>query len=75
MVEVVLPRLNRTRCNGCGLCVEICPGAVVLLQQRFPVFVNPAACTYCGVCEELCPTAALALVYEIYRTPGKRSTT
>lgn len=64
-----LLRLNKTLCNGCGLCSEICPKEAIEEQQ--PLVVDghlrekPTidfdihSCILCGECVVLCPLNAL----------------
>jgi len=63
--ERVLPQINIEFCNGCGVCVDICPSQAVALIDGRPVIVRPKDCVYCGDCEELCPEGAISLPYEI----------
>ncbi len=50
------------RCDGCALCVDVCPyGAITLVEERTPggvrkrIRTDPALCKGCGVCEATCP--------------------
>jgi MinD superfamily P-loop ATPase len=51
--------IQRERCVGCGLCVELCRfGAVHCLpDNRYQV--DPVACEGCGVCVRFCPVGAI----------------
>jgi 2-oxoglutarate ferredoxin oxidoreductase subunit delta len=60
-------------CKGCGLCVDVCPRHVLVLD---PVVVNPlgyhpvrltdaGACTSCALCARICPDA----VFTVYARP------
>lgn len=60
-----LPQIDPQRCNGCGRCVEVCPGTVFEIQNGKAMLVRPERCTYCMTCEEDCPTDAIALPFEI----------
>lgn len=51
-------------CNGCGLCVGVCPyGAISSEGGAFPrvVCVNSALCQGCGGCAAACPSGAMDL--------------
>jgi NAD-dependent dihydropyrimidine dehydrogenase PreA subunit len=63
--ERVLPRIDQELCNGCGICVGVCPSQAVTLIDERPVIVRPQDCAYCGDCEDLCPEGAISLPYEI----------
>ena len=57
------------RCKGCGLCVEICPKHVLILDTSVvnehgyhPVRLTDAgACTSCALCARICPDAVFAV--------------
>lgn len=61
--------LDKTRCPGCGICVEICPRDAIELkkvpkvegEKAKPPFVDfdEKKCQYCGICNTLCPFGAL----------------
>ena len=46
-------------CIGCGVCVEVCPHGVFVMEGRVARPVHPAACMECGACESNCPAGAL----------------
>ena len=48
-----------TLCNGCGLCVDVCPHAVFSMNGRKAVLVNPLACMECGACQKNCIQGAI----------------
>ena len=57
IVGVVKPRIILERCNGCGLCMEICKeGAVKILERKAVIDYN--RCIYCGECVRACPNDA-----------------
>ena len=57
------------RCKGCGLCLVVCPNAVIGLSEKsnskglFPACVCNDECIACGACALVCPEAAI----EIFR--------
>jgi 2-oxoglutarate ferredoxin oxidoreductase subunit delta len=59
------------RCKGCGLCVAVCPPAVLTLgplnAHGYPaaVLVDNERCTSCTACALICPESAV----EVYRPP------
>jgi len=65
MAERILPVINKQKCVLCGLCVDICPEAVLSLQADKLVFANPQNCTFCAACEESCPEGAVRCEFEI----------
>lgn len=43
-------------CTHCGVCVGVCPGGALDLDQRsIPYLARPGACTICRLCENVCP--------------------
>ncbi len=61
--------LNRDFCNGCGLCIEICPKNAITLKPavakegslvRLPTLdIDEGKCILCGICAVICPLNAL----------------
>lgn len=70
-----LPQIDPNLCNGCGLCIELCPSQALgwrkileaSLAASGPVsvaaLVQPDRCNYCATCETVCPTDAIELPY------------
>ena len=50
---------DQSMCNGCGMCVNVCPHAVFEMNERKAKLVNPQACMECGACQLNCVTAAI----------------
>jgi len=47
-------------CKGCGLCIEFCPGNVLVLGlDNRPKPIYPENCTGCRWCELHCPDFAI----------------
>jgi 4Fe-4S ferredoxin len=58
------------RCNGCGICIEICPVKAIeagpLLEiatgmDAPPVIIDQTKCTFCGMCASFCPVRAIKM--------------
>jgi heterodisulfide reductase subunit A len=45
-------------CDGCGLCVEVCPVNAVAIKREKAV-IDPFLCTGCGACIPVCPKVAI----------------
>jgi len=48
-------------CNGCGLCVDVCPHQVFTMQNKRAVVVNRDRCIECGACQLNCQRHALTV--------------
>jgi len=52
-------KLNPDKCNGCGMCVTVCPHAVFSISKEKSVINDPDDCMECGACMKNCPEGAL----------------
>ena len=59
--DVVTLRLERDKCVGCGLCLEVCPQGVLALEDGKAVLLDRDACMECGACANNCPSGALSV--------------
>ena len=57
--NVVTLQLDKAKCNGCGMCVTVCPHAVFVMEKHKTRIVDLDACMECGACARNCPTEAL----------------
>jgi len=57
--DVVTLKLDQERCIGCGMCLLVCPHAVMSLSNGKVDVVNRDACMECGACARNCPAEAL----------------
>jgi ferredoxin len=64
---VPIPLIDPLRCDGCGLCVQVCPTGTLGRDENSgrAIVVRPEACDYTGHCETICPTAAIARPFEV----------
>ncbi|MBC8209263.1 MAG: 4Fe-4S binding protein [Desulfobulbaceae bacterium] len=58
---VVTLELDRERCIGCGLCVQVCPHGVFVLESGQAVLTARDQCMECGACARNCPAEAIAV--------------
>ena len=50
---------NPEACNGCALCVAVCPHAVFEMNGRKAILAHASACMECGACQKNCITNAI----------------
>jgi len=57
-------RVDASTCEGCGICVSICPFHVPALDGDTAA-ISPDACRGCGVCAPLCKTQSIHMTYAL----------
>jgi ferredoxin len=57
--NVVTLQLNTEACNGCGMCLTVCPHEVFHIVNRKAVIADRDACIECGACAINCPIDAI----------------
>ncbi|MEQ8174860.1 MAG: mercury methylation ferredoxin HgcB [Syntrophomonadaceae bacterium] len=50
---------NEGKCNGCGICLDVCPHAVLVQAGKKIEIRDKDACMECGACAMNCPFGAL----------------
>ena len=53
--------LDGDKCNGCRMCVEVCPHAVFEIADKRASVVDRDACMECGACQMNCPEGAVTV--------------
>jgi nitroreductase/NAD-dependent dihydropyrimidine dehydrogenase PreA subunit len=53
------PKVEESKCNGCGLCVTVCPSFVLEMRNKKAEVVRGAWCIGCDHCGAVCPTEAI----------------
>ena len=59
--DVVTLRLDEEQCTGCGMCLMVCPHAVLGMNNGHARIENRDACMECGACAQNCPTDAVTV--------------
>jgi NAD-dependent dihydropyrimidine dehydrogenase PreA subunit len=57
--NMVTLTLNEETCNGCSMCVSVCPHGVFRIENRKAKVVDRDACMECGACARNCPSEAV----------------
>ena len=60
MEDLTKPRLDPSRCTGCGLCLHICPSDVLVLANG-KITLAREGCFGCDHCAAVCPTEAITI--------------
>jgi len=66
-----LLELNKELCNGCGICVDVCPKEAIELTsaevdkytliKKPKINIDSKTCIFCGECAALCPLKAVVM--------------
>lgn len=64
--------IDRVRCKGCGLCIEVCPQKALGLSKEanqkgyYPAEqIDGANCIGCAMCAQMCPDVAIRVWREV----------
>ncbi len=52
-------KIDARKCNGCDICMTVCPHKVLELRAKKAVVRDLDACMECGACSLNCPTGAI----------------
>lgn len=55
--------IDYATCNGCGLCVKVCKGAPLYMQEGLPQVDQSRlfGCIACGHCAAICPSGSIVI--------------
>lgn len=59
--NVATLKLDASKCTGCGMCTEVCPHNVFLLNNRKAEIADRDACMECGACARNCRFEAISV--------------
>lgn len=59
--EVVTLELDREKCNGCLMCIQVCPHHVFELREKRAAIIFKDLCMECGACALNCPEEAISV--------------
>jgi NAD-dependent dihydropyrimidine dehydrogenase PreA subunit len=49
------------KCIGCGICTEVCPHGVFMVNSGKAEIIDKNSCMECGACSKNCPASALTV--------------
>ncbi|RPH97361.1 MAG: 4Fe-4S dicluster domain-containing protein [Calditrichaeota bacterium] len=59
--NVATLKLDTSKCNDCGLCIQVCPHAVMQMEGRRAHIADLDACMECGACALNCAVGAISV--------------
>ena len=59
--DVVTLALDREKCDGCRMCLTVCPQGVFAIEDKRAQIVDRNACMECGACATNCPNEAITV--------------
>lgn len=59
--DVVTLALDQQKCNGCRMCVTVCPHEVFAIVDKRASIVDRDACMECGACAQNCEHGAITV--------------
>ena len=60
-----MPSIEPEKCNGCGLCINVCICNALVLVENVVTVIETEECGWCLECEAVCPTGAITASFEI----------
>lgn len=61
LAGVVTLEYDAEKCNGCRLCVTVCPHGVLGFENKKAFLADRDACMECGACAINCPEDAISV--------------
>jgi ferredoxin len=53
--------LDEYRCNGCGVCITVCPHGVLVIDTHKVRILDRDGCMECGACSRNCARQAITV--------------
>lgn len=61
LTDVVTLELDAEKCNGCRMCLVVCPHAVFGYENKKAVIIHKDLCMECGACALNCAPGAITV--------------
>ncbi len=65
VVMLEMPEIDPEKCDGCGLCVDVCGCHAVVMVGNRATIIETKLCGWCALCEVVCPIGAIRCAYDI----------
>jgi len=65
MALAEMPLIDPEKCDGCGLCINVCSCKALVLVDNVIKVIETEECGWCLQCEVVCPTGAIVCPFEI----------
>jgi len=62
---IEMPIIDAQKCDGCGLCVNVCHCNALALVKNVITIIETVKCDWCTDCEAVCRTGAIRCPFEI----------
>ena len=62
---IEMPEIDQEKCDGCGLCVDVCRCKAIVFVDSVVTIIESKLCGWCLQCELICPRGAIYCPYEI----------
>jgi len=59
--DVVTLQLDQEKCNGCKMCIIVCPHEVFGIRNKRAFIKELDSCMECGACAKNCPESAITV--------------
>jgi len=62
------PKIDYSKCTGCGTCYDICQGDIYTWddEKGLPVIARPDECFLCAFCDLECPEEAISFAFPLH---------
>jgi len=58
-------KIDKSKCAGCGACVNICPNEAIKIGHDGKAEINKDKCLNCGKCKDICPFDAIIEIIKL----------
>ncbi|MFQ6072554.1 MAG: 4Fe-4S binding protein, partial [Methanosarcinales archaeon] len=59
-IPISSPEIEKSKCDGCGKCIEECPYAAISIMDGVAI-LDTLKCQQCGICVPVCPLMSIEI--------------